>query len=444
MVRIRDGTAAAFALPFRYIYKNTSHKREREMPETALDRFLRYVRIETTSKDGVERVPSTPGQLEFGALLANELRAMGAEDVFQDEHGYVTATIPDRRPAAERAARPIPVMGWIAHLDTAPDTSGKNVNPKLIDYKGGPIRLESGAEIPESEGLHSCIGDLLVVTDGTTLLGADDKSGVAAIMTAADRLLNGGVEGVPYPHGKIRIAFTPDEEVGRGADFFDVKKFGADFAYTVDGELPGEINKETFSAEQLRLAVTGVDIHPGTAKGVMVNASRALAGFAAELPADRAPESTEGRQPYIHLCSMTGDVASAEAHIILRAFTDAEMDENRQILDELIERRKEATPGSVWSAEYKKQYPNMAEGLKGHPEILTRLEEAVRRAGAEPVWKPIRGGTDGSRLTEMGLPTPNLFTGGNNFHAVTEWLSVNKMEIAVQTLLNLASLVADL
>ena len=412
------------------------------MPETALDRFLRYVRIETTSKDDVEQVPSSPGQLEFGALLAEELRALGAEEVAQDGHGYVTATIPDPRPAAEQAARPIPVMGWIAHLDTAPDTSGKNVNPKLVDYRGGPIRLESGAEIPESEGLRSCIGDLLVVTDGTTLLGADDKSGVTAVMTAADRLLNGSVEGVPYRHGKIRIAFTPDEEVGRGADFFDVEKFGADFAYTVDGELPGEINKETFSAEQLRVKVTGVDIHPGTAKGVMVNASRALAGLAAAMPADRAPESTEGREPYVHLCSITGDVGSAEAHIILRAFTDADMDENRRILDELIARQKEAVPGSVWTAEYKKQYPNMAEGLKDHPLVLTRLEEAVRLAGAEPVWKPIRGGTDGSRLTEMGLPTPNIFTGGNNFHAVTEWLSVNKMEVAVRTLLNLASLFA--
>lgn len=412
------------------------------MSETALDRFLRYVKVETTSKDDVAAVPSTPGQLELGALLAEELRAMGAEEVKQDEHGYVTATIPDPRPAEEQAARPIPVMGWIAHLDTAPDTSGKNVRPKLIDYRGGPIRLESGVEIPESEGLRACVGDTLVVTDGTTLLGADDKSGVAAVMTAADTLLNASVEGVPHPHGKIRLAFTPDEEVGRGAEFFDVAAFGADFAYTVDGELPGEINKETFSAEQLRVKVTGVDIHPGTAKGVMVNAARALAGFAAALPADRAPESTEGREPYIHLCSITGDVGSAEAHIILRAFTDADMAENRRILDEIIERQKERNPGAVWSAEYKKQYPNMAEGLKGHELILARLEEAVRRAGAEPVWKPIRGGTDGSVLTEKGLPTPNIFTGGNNFHAVTEWLSVNKMQIAVQTLLNLAALFA--
>ena len=412
------------------------------MSETALDRFLRYVKVETTSKDDVEAVPSTPGQLELGALLADELRALGAEEVRQDEHGYVTATIPDPRSAKEQAARPIPVMGWIAHLDTAPDTSGKNVRPKLVDYHGGAIRLESGVEIPESEGLRACIGDTLVVTDGTTLLGADDKSGVAAIMTAADTLLNGAVEGVPYPHGKIRIAFTPDEEVGRGAEFFDVAAFGADFAYTVDGERPGEIHKETVSAEQLRGKVTGVDIHPGTAQGVMINAARALAGFAAALPADRAPESTEGREPYVHLCSMSGDVGSAEAHVILRAFTDEDMAENRRILDEIIARQKEAVPGSVWNAEYKKQYPNMAEGLSGHELILTRLEEAVRRAGAEPVWKPIRGGTDGSVLTEKGLPTPNIFTGGNNFHAVTEWLSVNKMQIAVQTLLNLAALFA--
>ena len=413
------------------------------MPETALDRFLRYVRIETTSKDDAEQVPSTPGQLEFGALLAGELRQIGAEDVTQDEHGYVMATIPDRRPQEEQESHPIPVMGWIAHLDTAPDTTGKNVWPRLVDYQGGSIRLESGAEIPESEGLRSCIGDLLVVTDGTTLLGADDKSGVAAVMTAADRLLNELIEGQPHRHGKIRIAFTPDEEVGRGAEFFDVEKFGADFAYTVDGELPGEINKETFTAERLRLKVTGVDIHPGTAKGVMVNAVRALAGFAADLPAGRAPETTEGREPYVHLCDMSGDVGSAEAHLILRAFTDEDMHENRRILDEIIRRHQALNPKAVWTAEYRKQYPNMAERLNAHPQILARLEEAVRLAGAEPVWKPIRGGTDGSVLTEKGLPTPNIFTGGNNFHAVTEWLSVNKMEIAVQTLLNLAALFAE-
>lgn len=413
------------------------------MFQSALDRFLRYVRVETTSKEGISEVPSTPGQRRLGALLAEELRAMGAVEVVQDKHGYVTATIPDPRPAEEQAAASIPVMGWIAHLDTAPDTSGKDVRPKLIDYCGGSIRLESGVEIPESEGLKRCVGDTLVVTDGSTLLGADDKAGVAAIMTAADRLLNEKIGGQPHRHGKIRIAFTPDEEVGRGTDFFDIEGFGADFAYTVDGELPGEINKETFSAEQFLLKVKGVDIHPGTAKDVMVSAVRALAGFVSDLPADRSPERTDGREPYIHLCSMSGDVASAEAHIILRGFTDADMAENRRILDEILARHQVLNPSARWHAEYKKQYPNMAEGLKEHPRILTCLEEAVRLSGAEPYWKPIRGGTDGSRLTEKGLPTPNIFTGGNNFHAVTEWLSVDKMEVAVRTLLNLASLFTE-
>ena len=410
---------------------------------TALDRFLRYVRVETTSKEGVENVPSSPGQLELGRLLVAELTALGLSDAAQDAHGYVTATLPDNRPAEEQAARPLPTVGWLAHLDTAPDAPGKNVTPKLIDYHGGDIPLESGVVIPESPQLAECRGDLLVVTDGTTLLGADDKAGVAAIMTAVDRLAHETIEGKPHRHGPIRVGFTPDEEVGRGTDFFDIQRFGADSAYTVDGELPGAINRETFSAEKLTLKIDGIDIHPGTAKGVMVNAAQILADFLALLPKDRAPETTEGREPYLHPYSISGDVAHAEAQIILRGFSDEDMAENRLILDRLVKNIRVLHPKAVITDVYRKQYPNMASKLAETPDVLTKLETAVRLAGAEPVWTPIRGGTDGSVLTEKGLPTPNIFTGGYNFHGVREWLSVNKMEIAVKTLVHLAELYAE-
>lgn len=410
---------------------------------TALDRFLRYVRVETTSKEGVETVPSSPGQFELGRLLVEELAAMGLTDAVVDDHGYVMATLPDNRSREEQTRSPVPVVGMIAHLDTAPDAPGKDVQPTLVDYRGGAVTLKSGKVIPESDALARCRGDLLVVTDGTTLLGADDKAGIAAIMTALDRLAHEKIEGKPHRHGKIRVCFTPDEEVGRGTDFFDLERFGADCAFTVDGELPGAINKETFSAEKLTLKIEGVDIHPGTAKGVMVNAAQILADFLARLPKNRAPETTEGREPYLHPYSIQGDVGRAEAQIILRGFTDADMAENRRILDHLIEEVRKANPKGVISADYRKQYPNMAARLAEVPDILAKLEEAVRRAGVEPVWQPIRGGTDGSVLTEKGLPTPNIFTGGYNFHGVTEWLSVNKMEIAVRTLVLLAELFAE-
>ena len=405
---------------------------------TALERFLRYVQIETTSRDGVETVPSSPGQFDLARLLAEELRGLGLSDAAVDERCYVTATL------EANGAKNAPVIGFIAHLDTSPNASGKNVHPQVIPYNVGPIILSDGTSIPEDEALLSRRGKTLVVTDGSTLLGADDKAGIAAIMTAIDRLKNERLpDGSLRKHGRVRVCFTPDEEVGRGADFFDIEKFGADFAYTVDGHLPGEINGETFSAERASVTITGRDIHPGSAKGIMVNAVQILADFTARLPKERAPETTEGREPYIHLCALRGEVAHASAAIIMRAFEDDEMKENRQILETIAEEIRAENRSAQVTVTFEKEYPNMRSALEKDPTPLKKLEEAVRRAGVEPQAVAIRGGTDGSQLTERGLLCPNIFTGGHNFHSTTEWLCVEDLEVTVETLVQLAQHCAE-
>lgn len=407
--------------------------------ESALDRFLRYVQIETTSAENAETVPSTPEQFVLARRLYEELCAVGLADATVDGHAQVTATLPDRRSADEQKRRPIPTLGFIAHMDTAPGVSGKNVRPQVVLLDSLPLILLNGTVVPEDDALKSSLGDTLVVSDGSTLLGADDKAGIAAIMTAVDRLANGrDANGKPYAHGKIRVCFTPDEEVGRGADYFDIESFGAQFAVTVDGNLPGEINRETFSAEKATISVTGRDIHPGSAKGVMVNATLILADLLARFPKDRAPETTEGYEPYIHPYLLNGSVGHASASVILRAFSAEEMTENRRILDAIAAEVQKAEPRAKIEIVYKEQYFNMLEKLRQYPDFLEKIERSVRFAGVEPHWVPVRGGTDGSQLTERGLPTPNLFTGGHNFHSVTEWLSVEKMEIAVNTLIHLA------
>lgn len=411
---------------------------------SALERFLEYVQIETTSSETSGEHPSTACQFDLARLLVEQLKRLGLDDAVLSPRGIVTATLADGRSDDERSAYPVPTLGLIAHLDTAPSASGRDVRPKVIRYESGPIRLTDGTEIPEDGALHACRGDTLVVTDGTTLLGADDKSGIAAIMTALDRLRNGTDErGNPYRHGKIRVAFTPDEEIGQGTLFFDVKSFGADWAVTVDGGMPGEINRETFSAEKAVLTIQGKDIHPGSAKGVMVNASILLADILSRLPKEDAPERTDGREPYVHPYQTGSTVADARAELILRSFDDAGMERMRRVLNDAVESVRRENPKAVIRVEYAEQYRNMNEKLGEVPELLEKLERAVRLAGVEPVWTPVRGGTDGSALTEMGLPTPNLFTGGHNFHSVVEWLSVEKMEITVSTLIALAGLVAD-
>ena len=398
-----------------------------------LERFLRYVKIETTSKPDCEKVPSTQCQFDLAKMLVEELRELGLADAEVDEHCYVMATLPGN--VDKSSKNEIPVVGWIAHLDTSPDVSGKNVNPQVIDYQSGPITLPNGVVIEEDEALRQCQGHQLVTSDGTTLLGADDKSGIAAIMTALERLITENV-----PHGDIRVCFTPDEEVGNGTKFFNIEKFGAKVAYTLDGELPGELNKETFTARAATLKIVGKEIHPGTAKGVMVNAARVAAEFVARTPKNLAPETTEGGEPYLHPFAISGDVGEATVRFLLRSFNSNDMQKLENLLLEIKNDVQNMFPGAKIELTSTEQYRNMYEKLADCPELLATLEEAARRSGVVPVWKPVRGGTDGSRLTEMGLPTPNIYTGGHNFHSRTEWLSVDHLKKTVETLVQLAKL----
>ena len=411
------------------------------MSETALDRFLRYARIDTQSKDDSESYPSTAKQLDLLNLLVKELRDIGAKDVTIDEHGYVMATVPSTLPKNHPAYGKVPVVGFIAHVDTSPSASGENVRPQVIQaYAGGDIVLPANQAVviraDENPALALNIGRTIVTSDGTTLLGADDKAGVAIIMTAAQTLL----ENPSLPHGDIRIAFTPDEEVGNGTKFFIIQQFGTVAAYTVDGDTPGELNKETFSANSAIITVHGRNIHPGTAKGIMVNSIRALADIIVRLPRDMAPETTEGYEPYIHPHQCEGEEARSTLKILLRDFETSGLKVQEEILRRIIAEVQPLHPRARIELEIRESYRNMREGLEKDSRVTANLWEATRRAGLEPRWVPIRGGTDGSRLTEKGLPTPNIFTGGQNYHGPTEWLSVDGMNSAVSTVVHLAQI----
>ncbi len=399
--------------------------------KTPLERFLKYARIETTSSEETTTTPSSDCQFNLARLLVDELLELGLSDAQVDEHCYVTATLP-----TNVEGRRVPTIGFIAHLDTSCAASGANVSPRVIEYQGGAVKLESGVVIAETEEMKALVGDHFVVTDGKTLLGADDKAGVAAVMAALERLTTSDA-----PRANIRVCFTPDEEIGNGTAFFDLKRFGADYAYTVDGGPGGEINGETFTADKAIVVARGVDVHPGEAKSTMINASRVLARIVAALPLDRTPEETEGREPFVHLYKIEGGVSEAKAEFLLRAFDEADREKNKQILQETIE-NVAATVGDAfeYAVDFVQQYLNMGYFLKESPEVLEILEEATKLVGLEPKWVPIRGGTDGSRLTEMGLPTPNLFTGGRNFHSVMEFLDVEEHEKATETLVELAKL----
>ncbi len=413
------------------------HANHNDLPEVA-NKFLRYVRIDTQSQEGVDAYPSTEKQKDLGKILVEELKAMGVEDAYMDEWGYVFGTVP------ATTTKDVPTIGLISHMDTAPDVSGANVQPIIHkNYQGGPIQLPNGPKptiTPEgSPALAACMGHDIITTDGTTLLGADDKAGVAEIMTTVEYLL-------AHPeieHGTIKIAFTCDEEIGKGTDHFDIEKFGAKFAYTIDGETRGEIENETFSADGATVTFIGKNVHPGYAKNKLVSAIKAASQFVLNLPQDHAPETTEGRESYLHPVSITGTVEEAVVKLIVRAFDEVGLKTMEETMQAAAHKAAEKFPGVEVKVDIQEQYRNMKDLLDKVPQVVEYAMEAVKRAGGEPRMTSIRGGTDGSRLTHMGLPTPNIFTGGHNFHARTEWISIQDMEFAVATLVELTKIWAE-
>ena len=411
------------------------------MSEKVLDKLLRYVKIDTQSKEDSDTFPSTKKQFDLANLLVKELKEIGLEDVSIDDNCYVMATLKSNVPEGHPAYGKVPVVAFIAHVDTSPEVSGKNVKPQIIvDYQGGDIDLPGDPKVKirvdENPALEKCIGHTIVTTDGTTLLGSDDKSGVAGIMTAIEHLKNDDSK----LHGDIRVCFTPDEEVGQGTKYLDMDKLGAEYAYTLDGEMPGELNKETFSANTCIITTHGRDIHPGNAKDIMVNSIRAMADVISLMPKDMAPETTEGYEPYIHPYVLEGGVSKSTLKILFRDFETSGLDEQKKIMENIIEEVQKQHPKAKIEMEIKEMYRNMREQLEKKPEVLECLWDAAIRSGVEPYWSPIRGGTDGSRLSEMGLPTPNIYTGGQNFHSRTEWVSINALEKAVETVENLVQI----
>jgi tripeptide aminopeptidase len=403
------------------------------MADTVLDRFLRYVVIDTQSDPRSESQPSTEKQKNLGRVLVDELLAIGLGDAHLDEHGYVYATVPGNTDKA------VPVICWCSHMDTAPDFTGTNVKPQIVrNYQGGDIRLTGDAtrviRVAEHEELRNQIGNDIITSDGTTLLGADDKAGLAEIITAADLLMRDP----SIKHGTIKLLLTPDEEIGRGVNKVDLETLGAQFAYTMDGETAGDIEDETFSADGVEITIAGVAMHPGFAKGRMENAIKIAGGIIARLPKDMTPESTEGREGFIHPVSVTGSMADARLAFIIRDFETAGLHAKETLLEGIVRDVIAAFPGSTYTFKVTEQYRNMKEVLDRNPEIVANAEEAIRRAGATPRRGSIRGGTDGSRLSFMGLPCPNIFAGGHAFHSPLEWVSRQDMEKAVATLVELA------
>ena len=401
------------------------------------ERFLKYVSYDTQSSEESTTFPSTEKQKVLLAALRDEMEALGMTEVPMDQYGYVMGTVP-ATPGCENA----PVIGFIAHVDTSPDMSGKDVKPRVIEeYDGCDIALNGQltmrvADFPELEFFK---GHTLIHTDGTTLLGADDKAGVAEIMTAAEYLL-------AHPeakHGKIRIGFTPDEEVGRGVDFFDVRAFGADFAYTVDGGMEGELEYENFNAASAKIDIQGRNVHPGYAKNKMVNALDVACELQGLLPAAERPQYTEGYEGFYHCVGLNGTVEKASVSYIIRDHDAEKFEQKKVFMWACVDLLKKKYGDGVLALTLKDQYFNMRKMVEPHPQVIDKALRAMEMAGVNPIVRPIRGGTDGARLSFMGLPCPNLFTGGMNFHGKFEYCSLTTMHKAVQVILNLAQLWAE-
>lgn len=403
-----------------------------------IERFLSYVKIETTSSETTEVTPSTPGQMDFAKQLHQELTSIGLSDVTIDDNGYVYATLP-----ANTDKTDVPVIGFIAHMDTAPDASGKNVNPRIIkNYDGNDIVLNEAENIVLSTSYFPEIlnhkGEDLIVTDGTTLLGADDKAGIAEIITAMEYLM-------AHPeikHGKIRVGFNPDEEIGLGAHKFNVELFGCDWAYTMDGGEAGELEYENFNAASAKLTFHGVNVHPGTAKNKMINAGILATEFAATLPSDERPETTEGYEGFYHLTAMDGCVEIAHLNYIIRDHNRETFELRKATVEHLAKQFNEANPGCC-EVVIKDQYYNMLEKIEPIMHVIDIAKQAMLEAGVTPKVQPIRGGTDGAQLSFKGLPCPNIFAGGMNMHGRYEYVPVQSMEKAMMTVVNICRIVAE-
>lgn len=403
----------------------------------AYERFLKYVTIYTTSNEESTTHPSTARQFDLAHLLVAQLKELGVADAAVDDKCYVYGTLPATPGYEEK-----PALGFVSHMDTAPAAPGENVKPQVFEnYDGGDVLFAGTGEymtVEKFPELANWKGQTLITADGTTLLGADDKAGIAEIMTAVERIQKENI-----PHGKICIGFTPDEEVGQGADFFDVDRFGAQFAYTVDGGDVGELEYQNFNAADAVVTVHGFSVHPGSAKGLMKNAQTIAMEFAAALPAEEVPEHTEGFEGFFHLYQMSGDVTTAKLHYIIRDHDGEKFAARKALMEEITARLNAEHGAGTVVLELKDSYYNMEEKVKPHFHLIENAEKAIRKAGLEAHIVPIRGGTDGARLSFMGLPCPNLGTGGFNFHGPCEYITAEKMDKSVEIILNIIAIYAE-
>ena len=399
--------------------------------KSVTDRFMELIKHNTQADELSETYPSTQSQVAFAYVLAKECEAIGLTETKVDQYGYVTATLPANITEA------VPTIGFIAHMDTSPDAAGGPVNARIIEnYQGDDIELGNDVILSPKEfsSLNNYHGQDLIVTDGSTLLGTDDKAGIAEILTAMEYL----IAHPEIPHGKIRIAFTPDEEIGRGVDHFDVAAFGADFAYTIDGGEIGELESETFNASSVTYKIRGKSVHPGTAKGVMINAALVAGDIMAAFPKNETPATTEDYEGFYHLTNLAGEVGSAQVGYIIRDHDAGILKKREEFAQSVAETINQKYGQGTVKCEIREQYRNMHEVLKDRMDIMNRAKAAMEAAGVTPIIKPIRGGTDGSRLSFMGLPCPNFFTGGHNAHGPYEYIPIQSMEAAVQVCVNIA------